>query len=247
MPLQSLTRKKTRLLRVISNFKMDIFKDFNFFYNNQDPDNWNFPKHYVPEFFDSKFVVHWIYGIIENFPFDKYPLQNETFEDINKRVKIEQEFNVLLKKEELYKVISIKDLASRFNVSYSHKTVDLIPETPGTHYLDNLSLCKLKESLKRLTGNSKLNFLISESEEYNHSTTDLQKEYTNITVEKYFEIQNLYGLQLETCLFDENLNWCLTTGEEVPILLGCKKEKELEIKNKISLELFKVENEQEIY
>jgi len=190
--------------------------------------------------------VHWDYGIIENFPFEKYPLKNETLEEINKRVKIEQEFNVLLKDEKLYKPISIIDLANRFNVPFSHKTTNLIPETPGTSFLDSLSLSKLKESLKRLSENSQLNLLIYDSEEYNYHT-DLKKEYRNIEIEKYFELQEMFAFQLETCLFSENLEWCLTTAEEAPMLLGCKKELESEIKKKMNLELFKVENEQEMY
>jgi len=226
---------------------MELFKNIRNFYNNRNSDNWNFAKHYVPDFFDTKFIVHWVYGIIENFPFDKYPMKNETFEEMNTRVKIEKEFNVLLKKDELYEPISIKNLANKFNVEYSQKTVELIPENPGIHYLDNLSISKLKESLKRLSQNSNLNLLIFENEEYDYYTADLQKEYVNITLEKYFEIQELYSFQLDTCLFDNNLNWCLTTAENAPILLGCKKELESEIEQKINLELFKVENEQEMY
>ena len=225
---------------------MNIFNDLIQFYNSRNSENWNFAKHYVPEFFESKFIVHWDYGIIENFPFDKYPLKNETLEEINKRVKIEQEFNVLLKDEKLYKPISIIDLANRFNVPFSHKTTNLIPETPGTSFLDSLSLSKLKESLKRLSENSQLNLLIYDSEEYNYHT-DLKKENRNIEIEKYFELQEMFAFQLETCLFSENLEWCLTTAEEAPMLLGCKKELESEIKKKMDLELFKVENEQEMH
>ncbi|MCK8520417.1 hypothetical protein M0D21_02495 [Aquimarina sp. D1M17] len=225
---------------------MNIFNDLIQFYNGRNSENWNFAKHYVPDFFESKFIVHWDYGIIENFPFDKYPLKNETLEEINKRVKIEQEFNVLLKDEKLYKPISIKKLADRFNVPYSHKTTNLIPETPGTSFLDNLSLSKLKDSLKRLSENTKLNLLIYDSEEYNYQT-DLEKEYIDIDLGKYFELQEMFGFQLETCLFSENLEWCLTTAEDAPMLLGCKKEMESEIKKKMELVLFKVDNEQEMY
>jgi hypothetical protein len=226
---------------------MKIFNDFKIFYNKQNSENWNFAENYVPEIFESKFIVHWVYGIIENFPFEKYPLKNETFEDQNKRVKIEKEFNVLLKKEELYKPVSIKFLSKKFNVEYSHKTVELIPENPGVHYLENLSINKLKESLERLKEKSKLNLLIYENEEYNYRIEELQREYENISLEKYFEIQELYSFQLDTCLFEENLNWCLITAEDVPILLGCKKGLESEIEQKMNLELFKVENGREMY
>ena len=225
---------------------MNIFKDLIQFYNKRNSENWNFAKHYMPDLFESKFIVHWDYGIIENFPFDKYPLKNETLEEINERVKIEQEFNVLLKDEKLYKPISIVDLANRFNVPFSHKTTNLIPETPGTAFLDNLSLSKLKESLKKLSENTQLNLLIYDSDEYNNHS-DLKKEYINIELEKYFDLQEMFGFQLETCLFSKKLDWCLTTAEEAPILLGCKTEMESEIKQKLSLELFKVEDEQEMY
>ena len=226
---------------------MKIFNDIKNFYNNRNSDNWNFAKHYIPGVFETKFFVHRIYGIIEDFPFEKYPIKNETFEEINERVKIEQEFNVLLKEEKLYEPISIKKLANKFNIEYSQKTVELIPENPGIHCLDILSIIKLKESLKRLSQNSILNLLIFENEEYDYYTADLQKEYANITLKKYFEIQELYGFQLDTCLFEGNLNWCLTTAENGPILLGCKKECESKIEQEINLELFKIENEQEIY
>jgi hypothetical protein len=226
---------------------MKIFNDFKNFYNNQNSEKWNFAENYVPEIFESKFIVHWVYGIIENFPFEKYPLKNETFEDQNKRVKIEKEFNVLLKKEELYKPVSIKFLSEKFNVEYSQKTVELIPENPGVHYLENLSINKLKESLESLKEKSKLNLLIYENEEYNYRIEEVQREYENISLEKYFEIQELYSFQLDTCLFEENLNWCLITAEDVPILLGCKKSFESEIEQKMNLELFKIENKQEIY
>ncbi|MDO6598727.1 hypothetical protein [Tenacibaculum sp. 1_MG-2023] len=226
---------------------MKIFNDFINFYNNQNSEKWNFAENYVPEIFESKFIVHWIYGIIENFPFEKYPLKNETFEDQNKRVKIEKEFNILLKKEELYKPVSIKFLSEKFNVEYSQKTVELIPENPGVHYLENLTINKLKESLERLKEKSKLNLLIYENEEYNYRIEEVQREYENISLEKYFEIQELYGFQLDTCLFEENLNWCLITAEDVPILLGCKKGLESEIEQKMNLELFKIENKKEMY
>ncbi|QCX38044.1 hypothetical protein FF125_06230 [Aureibaculum algae] len=225
---------------------MNIFNDFHQFYNNRKSTNWNFAKHYIPEFFESKFIVHWVYGIIENFPFDDYPLQKETFEEINKRVKIEQEFNVLLNNEKLYRPISIMDLANQFNVPFSNKTVNLIPETPGTCFLDNLTIFKLKESLKKLSEKSKLNLLIYDSEEYTNAS-NLQKEYIDIDLEKYFEIQGTYRFQLETCLFSENLDWCFTTSEEAPMLIGCKLEMESEIYQKMSLELFKVENNQAMY
>ena len=226
---------------------MKIFTDFKKFYNNQNSDKWNFAENYVPEIFESKFIVHWIYGIIESFPFERYPSKNETLEDQNKRVKIEQEFNVLLKKDELYKPVSIKYLSEKFNVEYSQKTVELIPENPGVHYLDKLSISKLKESLEQLMQNSKLNLLIFENEEYNYRINELKREYENISLKEYFEIQELYSFQLDTCLFEENLNWCLITAENAPILLGCKKEVESEIEQKMNLELFKIENEQEMY
>jgi hypothetical protein len=225
---------------------MNIFKDFTEFYNNRNPDNWNLSKHYIPKQFNSKFIVHWDFGIIDNFPFEKYPLQNETLEDMNKRVKIEQELNILLKDEKKYKSISIIDIANRFKVPYSHKTTTLIPETPGVILLENLTLLKLRQSIEKLTEHSTLNLLIYDFEYHRHHF-DLKKEYRNITLDKYFEIQEIFSFELDTCLFSENLDWCITTAEDTAILLGCKKENETTIKQKMNLELFKIENEQEMY
>ncbi|MHB0756909.1 hypothetical protein [Polaribacter sp. M15] len=224
--------------------KIEAFKNF---YNNRNSDNWNFAKHYIPHCFESIFIVEWNYGIIENFPFEDYPLKNETFEEMNKRVKIEQEFNVLLKKEEVYKPISIKELANKFNVEFSQRTVELIPETPGVHYLENLSIEKLKISLQKLKENSRLNLLIYESEEYGLHLENLKREYENISLEKYFEIQEMYSFQVESLLFEENLNWCISTAEDAPILLGCKQQFVNKINEIVNLELFKVEREEEMY
>ncbi len=226
---------------------MHTFKDIKRFYNNRNSNNWNFAKHYVPEFFELKYIVHWTYGIIENFPFDDYPSPNETFENINKRVKIEQDFNVLLKNEALYKPISIKDLANKFDVPYSHETINLIQENPRICCLEKVSIEKLKDSFKKITGNSKLNLFIFESTKFDYCIADLQEEYQDITLEKYFEIQDMYDFQLNTCLFESNLNWCLTTAEDMPVLLGCKREIASEIEGKIDIELFKVENNQKMY
>ncbi len=169
--------------------KKSTFNDFTLFYNNRNSDNWNFAKHYIPKQFESKYIIHWSVGIINDFPFDRYPLNNITFKDMNERVKIEQEFNILLKEEKRYKSISIIDLASRFNIPCSHKTVDLIPETPGVTLLEDLTLLKLKQSLKRLSENSKLNLLIYNFEDYQHYT-NLKEEYINIALEKYFKIED---------------------------------------------------------
>tara|TARA_R110002049_G_C8947215_1_gene545571 strand:+ start:74 stop:751 length:678 start_codon:yes stop_codon:yes gene_type:complete len=225
---------------------MNIFEDFIKFYNNRNSDNWNFAENYIPDFFELKYLIHWDYGIIDNFPFDKYPLENGTFEEMNKRVRIEQEFNVLLKEEKFYKQISILELAKRFNVTFSHKTIDLIPETPGVSVLDNLSIAKLKKSLKLLSKKDKLNLLIFDAG-YHKRHFDFKEKYINIDLEKYFEIQDIFSFQLDTCLFPDNRDWCLITAEEVPILFGCKKEIENEIINKFALELFELKNKEEIH
>jgi|SRR6218665_1143629 len=221
-------------------------EDLNHFYSNRNPENWNFARHYVPNFFESKFIVHWVYGIIAKFPFDEYPLQKETLREINKRVKIEREFGVLLNDESLYEPISIIELAKRFNVPFSHKTTKLIPDTPGTSPLEKLTLVKLRDSLEKLSKNSKLNLLIYDLDTYNYQN-ELENEYFDISVEKYFEIQQMFGFQLETCLFSENFEWCLTTAEDAPFLLGCKKEFVQEIEKAMTLELFRINEEQEIY
>lgn len=225
---------------------MNTFEDINRFYSNRNPDHWNFAPHYVPPFFESKFIVHWAYGIIAKFPFDEYPLEKETLEDINKRVKIEREFGVLLKDESLYEPISIIDLAKRFNVPFSHKTTTLIPETPGTSSLEILSLIKLKDSLKVLSRNAKMNLLIYDLETYNYQD-DLQSEYFDISIETYLDIQEMFGFQLGTCLFSDNFEWCLITAENAPVILGCKKEFVDDIEKKVALELFKIDDGQEIY
>ena len=57
----------------------------------------------------------------------------------------------------------------------------------------------------------------------------------------------MYSFQVESLLFEENLNWCISTAEDAPILLGCKQQFVNKINEIVNLELFKVEREEEMY
>lgn len=88
----------------------------NHFENRKEVYEWNSLKDIIPNIFDEHYLIHWKIGIIENFPFDKFPVNNETIEEINQRIKIEREFNIFLdpNKENLFTEISLKCLSEKF-------------------------------------------------------------------------------------------------------------------------------------
>lgn len=40
----------------------------------------------IPDLFKQYYMIHWKIGIIDDFPFEKYPSNNLTIEEINQRI-----------------------------------------------------------------------------------------------------------------------------------------------------------------
>ena len=40
----------------------------------------------IPDLFKHYYMIHWKIGIIDDFPFEKYPSNNSTIEEINQRI-----------------------------------------------------------------------------------------------------------------------------------------------------------------
>jgi hypothetical protein len=224
--------------------KFDWIKKFKI----QDQDEWMRIKDFIPDIFDNYFYIHWTVGIIDDFPFDNYPEKNETIEEVNSRIKIEREFNLFLNKnsEELYTPTSLKEISQRFNVPYSHLTYTQIKKTPGVEILDKLSIAKLKSSLTKISEGLVLNLFVEDI--FRHPVDNNPKQdFENIKLTDYFDFQKTFFFDYCTYLFPDNLDWCLTTGEDAPMILACKNDLVESLKEKFELELFEMNNEQNIY
>ncbi len=89
----------------------------------------------IPGVFKRYFLLHHNYGIIDNFPFDEYPEDKSNAEDLNKRHEIEHQYDLFLRNnrhsESLYRPISLKELAVRFQTEYGVDLIEHIKNTPG--------------------------------------------------------------------------------------------------------------------
>ncbi|GAB4252092.1 MAG: hypothetical protein Kow0027_16550 [Saprospiraceae bacterium] len=205
-------------------------------------------KDFFPDIFDRYFFVHWAVGIIDDFPFDKYPENNDTFEEINLRVKIEREFNLFLNEnyEQLYRPASVKEISERFKAPYSHLTCSKIKQTPGVEILSELSIKRLKSSLTKISEGLTLNLFIEDI--YRDPFEDNPKQmHENINLTEYFDFQEETLFDYFTYLFPDNLDWCLSTGEDAPMILACKNHLADSLQSKFDLELFELNYVQNVF
>jgi hypothetical protein len=210
--------------------------------------SWNHISDIVPNLFDEYYLVHWKVGIVENFPFDDYPEQNETIDQTNKRIKIEREFGLFLNpdSDKFFKEISLKEISRRFKKNYDYKLLNTIKQTPAIEILVKQSTIALKKSLTKMSNGQFLNLFVEDM--YRHTTDDIPKqELPGIDIEKYIEIQENLCYDFCTYLFPDDLSWCLTTSEDLAMFLCIKKEIKHKFQNDFDLETFKIAWDADLY
>ncbi|MES2589858.1 MAG: hypothetical protein V4622_12840 [Bacteroidota bacterium] len=227
---------------------MNKFKWINEHFSTKKENSWNQVSDIIPDIFDEYFLVHWKVGIVDKFPFDEYPEKNETIEQINKRIKIEREFGLFLNNDEekLFREINLKEVSNIFKTIYNYKILDNIKQTPAIKTLEKETKIALKSGLKKISNNQVLNFFV---EDINRFPIDekSKQEYIGIDIENYLKLQDDFYYDYCTYLFPDDLSWCLTTSEYLPMFLCVKKELSKQISNEINLELFKVEYNTELF
>lgn len=229
--------------------KMEKFNWIKQFYElRKEGATWISVSDIIPNDFDDYFLIHWNVGIIDNFPFDNFPSKNDTIEETNKRIKIEREFGLFLNpnEDELFRKTTLKEIAERFNVVYDYNVMNQIKRTPAIKTLAEISISNLKSGINKISHNELLNLFVEDI--YRHSVDEIKpkQEIENLTVEDYFEWQEIFGFDYCTYLFPENSKWCITTSEDFDMFLCCKKEVTSEITNKFKMELFPVKYEDKL-
>ncbi len=210
--------------------------------------SWNHMSDIVPNIFDEYYLIHWKVGIVDSFPFDDYPEQNITIEETNKRIKIEREFGLFLNpdKDKLFREISLKEISETFKKNCDYNLLNTIKQTPAIEILEKKSEIALKTSLLKMAKGQFLNLFVKDIDR--HPTIDIHKqELTGLEVEKYFEIQGYFNYDFCTYLFPDDLSWCLTTSEDLPMFLCVKKEFKDNFINDFGLETFKIKYNEELY
>lgn len=200
-------------------------------------------KTILPPVFDRYFIVENAYGIIDDFPFDEYPLDTDSLESLNERHNIERSFNLFLNydSEELYRPISVKELAQRFGVEYSRHTLEHIRTTPGISILYNRSLDVLSLLVKHLI-KAPCYLYVEDIYRYGiepYKGYALKNDIPN--ADYYMRYVNEVGTDFCSYLFPPSHNWCLVSYEDVNnLILACNIDIEDDVKGIGNLELFEV-------
>jgi hypothetical protein len=224
--------------------KFDWIKKF--FELNRSEDYWNKLSDIIPNNFDNYFLIHWNIGIVDDFPFNEFPENNFTIEDTNKRIRILRQHNLFLNPNEdnLFRKTTGKEIANLFNVNYNWNVLDNIKDTPAIKILDEQSIDNLKSLVSNLTLDSRLNLYIEDFLRYPPHNKSKQ-EMSNISIDKYFELQNDFVFDYNTYLFPDSQDWCILTSEDFPMLLCVNNEISSQLALITDLELFRMEYNEE--
>jgi hypothetical protein len=201
----------------------------------------------IPNMFDEYFLIHWNIGIVDKFPFELYPENNETIEDTNSRIRIEKEYGLFLNpnSENLFRQTTLKEVAKKFNVEYDYEVLSNIKRTPAIKILSEISLKNLRNGISSIVNNQALNLYVEDFYRY-HTDEKVSNEFIDINLNDYFKWQNNFGFDFCTYLFPEERNWCITTFEDMDMLLCIKKELSTQIVDTFKVEFFEIGYEQKL-
>jgi hypothetical protein len=186
---------------------------------------------YVPDIFDDYFLLPWNYGIIENFPFNDYPETNSSISDLNKQISIKRHFDLFLKDiyhddsvEKLFKKISLKEIALRFNVSYTADLIKKVKSTPGLSPLPLLTKQTIKKLIESIHQHSNLYLFVADYERYSvvlEEDLPISDENLITEISLYIKFQDKTAFDSTSYLFSSERNWCLITVEDLDHFILC--------------------------
>jgi hypothetical protein len=181
----------------------------------------------IPDVFDKYFLVPWITGIIDSFPFAEYPENNYKLADLNKQIRLQHEAGIFLNTdtEYLYRETTLRELAERFRVPYGADTAELIKSTPGISTLYTATMRMLSGLLHALPHDSELHLHV-EFDDYCRWENGNYEEWNQVQntltdASLYFSFRNETGWDTTSCLFPENRTWCLCTIEGFSHFILC--------------------------
>lgn len=200
----------------------------------------------VPTVFDRYFIVENNYGIIDEFPFDDYPEHTQSIENLNKRHNIERQYGLFLNNdtEHLYRPLSIKDIAARFDVPYSRDSINTIKQTPGIRCLGIASRQNLIKLVELLV-TTECYLFIRDINRYGLQEGNGYSQKNIIgNSSEYLNFVNTVGLDYCSYLFPKVNTWCLSTYEDVDnLILSCNDETADVLTSVGDLEYFEVHPE----
>ena len=214
---------------------------------------WESLSDILPNEFDDYFLIHWNVGIVENYPFEDYPEQLESIEEINEGIRIDKENNLFFNPnvDQLFKQTTLKKIALMFSQPYDRDLLYNIKQTPAIKLLGAETIVNLKKTIHQLSKGEKLNlFVLDDPRNYifaEHNKEEPKQLMSDISVEEYFYWQEWFNFDYYTYLFPSDRKWCLTTSEGLPMFLCLNKELNVKELADNKVELFRIKYDESFY
>ncbi len=192
---------------------------FSWIKNYKNNENINALIDIIPDLFAQYYLIHWKIGIMDDFPFEKYPSNNITIEENNKRIKIEREFGLFLnpQKSNRYKEISLDELSQKLNLEKSIVFLKDLNDNPAIITLENQTINCLQKGLNDIVDSQNLHLYINNIEDI-YWEENYKQENNNISISEYINFQSETNFDTNSFLFPDNLSWCLITSEDLPLI-----------------------------
>lgn len=196
----------------------------------------------IPDLFEQYYMIHWKIGIIDHFPFKKYPSNHFSIKDINQRIKIEREFGLFLNplKSKLYREVSLDELSQKFGLQKTINILDHFIDNPALEFLDDQTLDSIEKGLNDSINSQHLHLYINNIEEF-YWEENYKKENINISISEYLDFQKRSNFDSNSFLFPENFTWCLMTLENLPLIFCTNSN------NSFDLEMFPIKYNQPFF
>ncbi|WP_312557809.1 hypothetical protein [Empedobacter brevis] len=196
----------------------------------------------IPDLFEQYYMIHWKIGIIDHFPFEKYPSNNFSIKDINQRIKIEREFGLFLnpRKSKLYREISLDELSQKFELQKTINILDHFIDNPVLEFLENQTLDSIEKGLNDCINSQHLHLHINNIEEF-YWEENYKKENINISISEYLDFQKSSNFDSNSFLFPDDLSWCLITYVDLPLIFCTNSN------NPFDLEMFPIKYNQTFF
>lgn len=196
----------------------------------------------IPDLFEQYYMIHWKIGIIDHFPFDEYPTNNITIEDINQRIKIESEYNIFLnpKKCNLFREINLDELSKKFKLEKTINILDRFINNPAIGILEVQTIDCIERGLNKNMNSQNLHLYINNIEDF-YWEEDYKQENLNVTISEYLDFQKNSNFDSNSFLFPDDLSWCLITYEDLPLIFCTNSG------NPFDLELFSIKYNQTFF
>lgn len=204
----------------------------------------------IPAKFDKYFVIESNYGIIDNFPFDKYPENAHSIDDLNTQHDIKRDFGLYLNKdtEHLYRPVSIKYIAGRFGVTYSRHALDEIKCTPGISPLYEKSILSYTSLLGEVWSSNIYLYIKDYYRLAFLNNIEIRQKSIMGDIDAYIDFVKKTQFDCCSYLFPNDHSWCLVTYEYVPnLIFACNDTIAEKVKLIEALELFEVHPEDLLY